>query len=144
MIFNDHFITFLNTNQICSWQKACSAITYQVREFLQLYIKSKNLFMYICTHTHIYIYTYIYTYVFIHKYICIYTWYIYVYMYIHTRPVETGGLGGGCWPPHILVKVDFLPIDNDSDKKKIAKKCKLVQISRKLLVTLLLYTSCSA
>ena len=46
--------------------------------------------------------------------------------------------------PQIFATVDLLLIDNDSEKKKIAKKYKLVQIPRKLLVTLLLSTSCNA
>ena len=37
--------------------------------------------------------------------------------------------------------VDLLSIDNDGEKKKIAKQYELVQIPRKLLVTLLLFTS---
>ena len=44
------------------------------------------------------------------------------------RPVETGRAGGGgvCSPPpQIFAKVDLLTIDNDSDKKKTAKECKL-------------------
>ena len=31
------------------------------------------------------------------------------------RPVETGG-AGGLHPPQILAKVDFLPIDKNSEK----------------------------
>ena len=46
------------------------------------------------------------------------------------RPVEAKGAGEAA-APNIFAKVDLLPIDNDSDKKKIAKKCKLVQIPRK-------------
>ena len=45
--------------------------------------------------------------------------------------VETWGDGWG----------DLLPIDNDSEKKKILKKYKLVQIPQKLLATLPLPTS---
>ena len=44
----------------------------------------------------------------------------------------------------IFSKVDFLPIDNDSEKKKEKKKYKPLQIPHKLLVTLLLSTSCNA
>ena len=44
-------------------------------------------------------------------------------------------------PPQIFAKVDLFPIDNDSEKKKVAKKYKPSQIPRKLLVTLLLSTS---
>ena len=44
----------------------------------------------------------------------------------------------------IFAKVDLLPIDNDCDKKKTAKKYELVQIPPKLLVTLLLFTPCNA
>ena len=54
------------------------------------------------------------------------------------RPVETGGDWGGLLSPRIRTKVDLLPIDNDSEKKKGAKKHKTYQIPRKLLVTLLL------
>ena len=57
------------------------------------------------------------------------------------RPVETGG-GGGLGrmqpPPADFAKVDFLSIDNDSEKKKEPKKHTPDQIPRKLLVTLLL------
>ena len=42
------------------------------------------------------------------------------------RPVETKGWGeggeGGVQPPHILNKVDLLPIANNSEKKKRVKK----------------------
>ena len=41
-------------------------------------------------------------------------------------------------PPQIFAKVDLLPIDIDSKKKKGAKKHKPYQSPRKLLVTLLL------
>ena len=34
----------------------------------------------------------------------------------------------GAAAPQIFANVDFLPIDNNNDKKKIAKKSKLVQI----------------
>ena len=44
---------------------------------------------------------------------------------------------GGC-SSQIFAKVDLLPIDNDSQKKRGAKKHKPYQIPRKLLVTLLL------
>ena len=43
----------------------------------------------------------------------------------------------------IFAKVDLLPIENDSEKKKIVKEYKLVQILRKLLITILLSTSCN-
>ena len=62
---------------------------------------------------------------------------------ILTRPIETGGGGWEACGEGGSIKVDLLPIDNDSDKKKTAKKCKLVKIPRKLLVTWLLSTSCS-
>ena len=58
------------------------------------------------------------------------------------RPVETGGGGGlgasAALPPPDFAKVDFLSIDNDSEKKKEPKKHTPDQIPRKLLVTLLL------
>ena len=55
------------------------------------------------------------------------------------RPVETGGTGGPA-NPQIFAKFDILLIDNDCEKKKIAKeKYKLVQILRKVLATLLLH-----
>ena len=58
------------------------------------------------------------------------------------RPVETGGGGGGLGrlqpSPPDFAKVDFLSIDNDSEKKKEPKKHTPDQIPRKLLVTLLL------
>ena len=40
--------------------------------------------------------------------------------------------------PQIFAKVDLLPIDNDSEKEKVAQKNKPFEIPRKLLVTLLL------
>ena len=53
-----------------------------------------------------------------------------------------GGRGAGrIGDPQIFATVDLLLIDNDSEKKKQQKKYKLVQISRKLLVTLVLSTS---
>ena len=64
--------------------------------------------------------------------------YVYIYIYIHT-PIETRGWGAAA-PPQILAKVDLLPIDNNSEKLKRAKKYKPYQIPRKLLVTLLLFT----
>ena len=51
---------------------------------------------------------------------------------------EGGGTGG---PLQIFGRADLLPADNDSEKKKIAKKkYKPVQIPRKLLAALLLST----
>ena len=48
--------------------------------------------------------------------------------YSFGRPVETGNLGGGeggvLQPSHIFAKIDLLPIDNESKKKKVAKKYK--------------------
>ena len=52
-------------------------------------------------------------------------------------PLKLRGLGE-LQSPQIFAKVDLLPIDNDSDKKKGAKKHKPYQIPRKLQVTLLL------
>ena len=52
--------------------------------------------------------------------------------------------GGGAAAPPIFAKADLLLIDNDSEKKKIATKCKLIQIPRKRLVTLLLSASYNA
>ena len=46
--------------------------------------------------------------------------------------------------PQVFAKADLLLIDNDSEKKKIATKCKLVQIPRKHLVALLMPTSYNA
>ena len=48
-----------------------------------------------------------------------------------------GGLGE-LQPPQIFAKVGLLPIDNNSEKKKGAKKHKPCQIPQKLLVTFLL------
>ena len=45
---------------------------------------------------------------------------------------------------HIFAKFGLSPIDNDSDKKKVAKKYKPFQIPQKLLVILLLFTSFNA
>ena len=60
-------------------------------------------------------------------------------------PVETGGAWGGCSPPlQIFANVDFLLIDNDSEKKNSNIKYKLVQIPQKVLVALLLPTSYNA
>ena len=47
---------------------------------------------------------------------------------------------GGLAAPQILAKVDLVPINNNSKKKKGAKKYKSCKIPRKLLVTLLLFT----
>ena len=58
----------------------------------------------------------------------------------HYRLVETGR-NWGAEAPQILANIDRLPIDNDSQKKKIAKKYKLVHIAQKLLATLLLSIS---
>ena len=44
----------------------------------------------------------------------------------------------------IFAKVGLSPIDNDSEKKKVAKKFEPLQIPQKLLVTLRLSTSCNA
>ena len=42
---------------------------------------------------------------------------------IFCRPVETGGLAGlQTTPPQIFTKFGLLPIDNYSEKKKVAKK----------------------
>ena len=70
---------------------------------------------------------------------------------INGRPVKIcglvgggggGGGGGGLEHPKIFAKVDLLPIDNDKEKKKVAKN-KPIDIPRKLLVTLLWFTSCN-
>ena len=55
-----------------------------------------------------------------------------------------GNWGGGAAAPQIFAKADLLLIDNDSEKKKRATKCKLIQIPRKRLVTLLLSASYNA
>ena len=49
-------------------------------------------------------------------------------------------LGGALQSAQIFTKADFLLINNDSEKKKGAKKHTTGQIPRKLLVTLLLST----
>ena len=59
------------------------------------------------------------------------------------RNAQGGGLHGTAALPQIFAKVDLLPIENDSEKKKIVKEYKLVQILRKLLITILLSTSCN-
>ena len=49
--------------------------------------------------------------------------------YSYGRPVETVDLGGGVLQPsHIFAKIDLLPIDNESKKKKVAKKYKPLYI----------------
>ena len=58
-------------------------------------------------------------------------------------PYKPRGVGGAA-PPQIFAKADLLPIDNDSEKKKVAKKYIPYQIPRKLLITLLLSTSHNA
>ena len=59
---------------------------------------------------------------------------------LQARRNQVGGVGEGCSPnPQ---KVDFLATDNYSEKK--VKNYKLLQIPRKLLVTLLLSPSCNA
>ena len=52
------------------------------------------------------------------------------------------GAEGGAGAPQDFSKVDLLPIDNDREKKKVAKN-KPIDIPRKLLVTLLWFTSCN-
>ena len=51
----------------------------------------------------------------------------------YLRPVKTGGAGGGRGPaaPQIFAKVDLLPIDNYSEKKKIARKIQTTSNSSK-------------
>ena len=63
-------------------------------------------------------------------------------MQAYPRPVETGGKDGlgGLQPSQIFAKVDLLTIDSYSEKKNIVKKHKPVQIPRKLLITLPLFT----
>ena len=65
-----------------------------------------------------------------------------VYFELVVQFLETRRAEGVCSAPtpQIFAKVDLLPIDNDSKKKKGAKKHKPYQIPRKLLVTLLLST----
>ena len=43
-------------------------------------------------------------------------------------------------PPQILAKLDLVPIDSNSKKKKGAKKYKPYKIPQKVLITLLLFT----
>ena len=43
-------------------------------------------------------------------------------------------------PTQILAKVDLLPIENNSEKRKRPKKYKSYQILRRLVVVLLLFT----
>ena len=51
---------------------------------------------------------------------------------IYCKPVETGGAeGGGLQPPQIFAKADLLPIDNYSEKKKIARKIQTISNSSK-------------
>ena len=64
--------------------------------------------------------------------------------HIQTSRNRGGGGAGGLHPPQVFAKADLLLIDNDSEKKKIATKCKLIQIPRKRLVTLLLSASYNA
>ena len=68
---------------------------------------------------------------------------------INGRPAKICGMVGGgrgrgvgLEHPKIFAKVDLLPIDNDREKKKVAKN-KPTDIPRKLLVTLLWFTSCN-
>ena len=73
-------------------------------------------------------------------------------IYLYTKdPFEAiqarrnrGGRGAAARLLQMFAKADLLLIYNDSEKKKIAAKCKLVQISRKHLVALLLSTSYNA
>ena len=56
-----------------------------------------------------------------------------------------GRLGGTAAPPsQILIKVDLVPIDNNSKKIKGAKKYKPYKIPGKLPVTLLFFTYCNS
>ena len=43
-------------------------------------------------------------------------------------------------PPQILAKLDLVPVDSNSKKKKGAKKYKPYKIPQKVLITLLLFT----
>ena len=43
-------------------------------------------------------------------------------------------------PPQILAKLELVPIDSNSKKKKGAKKYKPYKIPQKVLITLLLFT----
>ena len=68
-------------------------------------------------------------------------WSDFSYNQHHKQACRKWSVWGIVTPP-ILAKVDLLPTDNDIEKKKRAKKkYKLVQISRKLLVTLLVSIS---
>ena len=68
-----------------------------------------------------------------------------VFNIFNSRPVETeggegGGVGGGGWglqPPKFLLRLTFYKLKMIVIRKKVAKKHKPLQISRKLLVTLL-------
>ena len=59
--------------------------------------------------------------------------------------VESGGRGAGGLHlphPHIFHKVDHLPIDNESEKQKVARNKKTLEIPQKLLLAL--SSSCNA
>ena len=60
--------------------------------------------------------------------------------FIRTGSSKPGDQGTAA--PQIFAKVDLLPIGNNSEKKKITKKYKLFQVTRKLLVANL-PTSCN-
>ena len=47
---------------------------------------------------------------------------LFTYRPIETRGAGGGGGGGGGAAPQICPKVDLLPIDNDSEKQKVARK----------------------
>ena len=51
-----------------------------------------------------------------------------------------GGPAAPPSPPQILAKLDLVPIDSNSKKKKGAKKYKPYKIPQKVLITLLLFT----
>ena len=54
-------------------------------------------------------------------------WTVFLWQARRNRGSGRGGGGGGrgvLQPSHIFAKIDLLPIDNDSKKKKVAKKYK--------------------
>ena len=65
--------------------------------------------------------------------------------YLHLQQARRDrGLGRDCNPPpKIFPKFGLLPIDNEGEKKKVAKKYKLFEIPQKLPGTLLFSTSCN-
>ena len=65
------------------------------------------------------------------QFICKQSWHVKLLMLAQAhRNQGGGGVVLGAATPQIFAKVDLLPVENDSEKKKVAKKYKPFQIPR--------------